>query len=226
MNRSGKPTGRTASLGILGGTFDPVHRAHLRLARALRDELGLAEVRLMPAGIPPHRAAPAAAAGHRVAMARLAIADEPGLTVDPRETLRATPCYTVETLEELRAELGPDVPVWWLIGGDQLAGFATWHRWRDILALCHLAVAARPGWEPDEASLPPELAERWQARQAIDFANLPPAGRIRALSLSPVDVSATAIRADLAAGGTGLGQLAPAVLDYIRRHRLYQPNKV
>ena len=222
MNRSGKPAG----LGILGGTFDPIHRAHLRLACALRDELGLAEVRLMPAGIPPHRAAPATAADHRLAMAGLAIAAEPCLTVDARETRRLRPCYTVETLEELRAELGPDLQIWWLIGGDQLAGFAGWHRWRDILALCHLAVAARPGWAADEAALPPELAERWRERQAIDFANLPPAGRIRALSLSPVDVSATAIRADLAAGGTGLGQLDPAVLDNIRRHRLYQTHKV
>ena len=208
------------AIGLFGGSFDPVHQGHLRLARALRDELQLAEVRLLPAGSPPHRAPLAAAAADRLAMLRLALAGEPGLTVDERELSGRLSGYTVDTLAMIRRETGPEAALWWLVGGDQLASLDRWHRWRDIFGLAHLAVAVRPGF--DAGSLPPAVAAEWQARQATDFANLPPAGRIRALSLSPVDISATAIRADLARGGDGLGHLAPAVRDYIHLHRLYR----
>lgn len=216
---AGKPA-RPAGIGLYGGTFDPIHTAHLRLARALRDELALDSVRLIPSGVPPHRPPPHASADHRLAMARLAVTGEPGLDVDARELTPGASGYTVDTLAALRREVGPTLPLWWLIGADQLAGLERWHRWQDLLTLANLAVAARPGF--GSLPLPPAVDALWQSRQATDFANFPAAGRIRALTLSPVDVSATAIRADLAAGGDGLGALPPAVLGYIRRHRLYR----
>ncbi|TCP13664.1 nicotinate-nucleotide adenylyltransferase [Crenobacter luteus] len=208
------------AVGVFGGTFDPIHAGHLRLARALRDELSLSEVRLIPAGDPYHReAAPLASAEQRLAMARLAVAGEPGLVVDEREVRRGRPSYTVETLAELRAELGPDVPIWCLIGGDSLAQLATWRRWRELFALAHLAVALRPGFDP--ATLPEPVAAEWRQRQVSDFPNRTPSGTIRALTLPPMDISATDLRARLGQGAAVDGLIAPAVLAYIEAGHLY-----
>ncbi|MCW3480268.1 nicotinate-nucleotide adenylyltransferase [Neisseriaceae bacterium JH1-16] len=211
----------SVGLGLFGGTFDPIHAAHLRLARALRDELDLAEVRLTPAGDPYHRSEqPGANAAHRLAMVEAAIAGEPRLTVDDREVRRQRPAYTVETLEELRAELGPTEPLWLLIGGDSLATLDSWWRWEDLFGLANLAVALRPGFSVD--ALPAAVARHWQVRQVTDFPNQAASGTIRALTLPPVDVSATAIRARLQAGGPADGLVPDAVLAYIARHGLYR----
>lgn len=209
------------AVGVFGGTFDPIHAAHLRLARALRDELALTEVRLIPAGNPYHRdGAPAASAVHRLNMVQLAITGEPGLAADNREVLRGRPAYTVETLESLRAELGPDVPLWCLVGADSFAGLDRWHRWQDLFRLANLAVALRPGVALDH--LPAALQHEWETRQVPDFPNRTPSGTIRALTLPPVDVSATELRARLAAGLPVDDLIAPAVADYIQRHGLYR----
>jgi nicotinate-nucleotide adenylyltransferase len=210
-----------AAIGVFGGTFDPIHAAHLRLARALRDELSLSEVRLIPAGNPYHReGAPGASAEHRLNMVRLAITGEPGLIADDREVRRGRPAYTVETLESLRAELGPDMPLWCLVGADAFAGLDRWHRWQDLFRLANLAVALRPGVVLDH--LPPPLQHEWETRQVPDFPNRTPSGTIRALTLPPVDISATELRALLAAGQPVNGFIAPAVANYIQRHGLYR----
>ena len=126
----------TAPLGILGGTFDPIHYRHLRLAEELADALKLAEVRLIPGGTPPHRAAPATAATHRLAMAALAIVGNARFAVDAREVRRSGPGYTYDTLAELRAEEGAQRPLVLLLGADAFLELATWHRWhsRSIVA--------------------------------------------------------------------------------------------
>ncbi|MXR36024.1 nicotinate-nucleotide adenylyltransferase [Craterilacuibacter sinensis] len=208
-------------IGLYGGTFDPFHCAHLRLACALRDELKLDEVRLVPAGLPYHRDhGPHASASQRLDMVRLAIAGEPGLIADDREIRRGKNAYTVETLEELRSELTPQDELWCLIGGDSLARLASWHRWQAIFTLANLAVALRPGFDP--AHLAPAISAQWQARQVSDFSKRTPSGTIRALTLAPVDVSATDIRARLAAGADVSGLVPAAVLDYIRAQQLYR----
>ncbi|TIC81174.1 nicotinate-nucleotide adenylyltransferase [Crenobacter intestini] len=209
-------------VGVYGGTFDPFHNAHLRLARALRDELALDEVRLIPAGRPYHRdSGPHADAEQRLAMVRLGIAGETGLTADAREVVSARNAYTVETLEALRAELGQDTELWCLIGSDSLEHLDRWHRWRELFALANLAVAIRPGF--DAARLAPAVRAEWDARQVSDFSNRTPCGTIRALALTPVALSATEIRRRLAAGDDVADCVPEAVAAHIRRLGLYRP---
>ena len=215
------PTGKPRhALGLFGGTFDPIHQSHLALACALRDQLALPEVRLIPTGIPAHRAPPHASPEQRYTMAKLAIANLPGLSIDPREVKRHRACYTVETLREIRAEEGATCALWWLIGSDALAQLDTWREWRELFTLTHLAVAYRPGWSPDD--LPPVIMQEWRSRQATDFANLLPAGTMRPLDITPSAMSATDVRHSLAHGGDGDGCIPAAVLDYIQQQQLYR----
>ena len=120
----------THALGILGGTFDPIHFGHLRLAQEVADALSLSEVRFIPGGTPPHRAAPHSSAQHRVAMVRLAIEDNPLFVLDERETRRDGPSYTFDTLAALRAELGAAQPLVLIMGADAFTAFNRWHRWQ------------------------------------------------------------------------------------------------
>jgi nicotinate-nucleotide adenylyltransferase len=213
-------------LGILGGTFDPIHCGHVELARELRAALGLTAVKLVPAGDPPHRAAPVATAAHRLAMVELAVVDHPGLEVDARETLRRGRSYTVATLEELRSEL-PHSTLALIVGADAFLELPTWHRWRDILGLAHLIVVARPG-VPLEDKMPAQLAKEWQLRFSPDARVLRErnAGAIVTQPITAHPISASAIRMQLARGGERIaavrGLLPAAVLAYIDRNRLYR----
>lgn len=213
-------------IALLGGTFDPVHFGHLRLADDVRRALGLAELRLIPAADPPHRDGPHASAAHRLAMLRAALPGFPGLVADDLELRRGGKSYTVLTLEELRRD-DPLRPLWLVLGADAFRGLPAWHRWREIFTLAHIVVVARPGVPPDDA-LPPPLAAEWQRRQTTDSAPLfaTPAGRIYRQAVVPHDISATTIRALLARNGDRdeLSQLLPpAVLAYIDQHHLYRP---
>lgn len=215
----------SAPVAILGGTFDPVHQGHLGLALDIRRALSLPEVRLVPAGDPPHRAGPQASAADRLAMLRLAVRDTPGLAVDPREIERTGKSYTVLTLEELRAE-HPASPLLLILGADAFHGLPTWHRWHDVSRLAHIVVAARPGVEL-VGDLPPELICEWRQRHVDAPAALlsTPAGAIYRQAVTPHPVSATAIRMQLAQGEPGRSAvvqlLPPAVLAYIDQHHLY-----
>src|SRR5688572_26035583 len=156
----------TGPIGIFGGTFDPIHHGHLRLAEELAEKAKLAEVRFAPSGTPPHRARPGASAEDRVAMARLAAAGNPRFVVDERETQRAGAGYTFDTLTELRRELGQSRPLALLLGADAFLEFATWHRWREIFGLAHVVVAYRPGFPIDtwQSRMPEPLAHEYAAR--------------------------------------------------------------
>jgi nicotinate-nucleotide adenylyltransferase len=212
------------ALGILGGTFDPIHNGHVELAREVRAALGLAAVRLIPAGDPPHRAAPVATAAHRIEMVELAIEGIAGLEIDAREIDRPGRSYTVETLESLRAE-APERPLALIVGADAFIGLPTWHRWRDLFALAHIVVVARPGVAIDDA-MPAAVAEEWMRRRTDDPGALAksPAGHIFVQAITPHPISASSIRTALVDGNTNAvkGLLAPAVLAYIERNRLYR----
>ena len=212
-------------IGVLGGTFDPIHYGHLRLAEELGETLRLEEVRLIPSGTPPHRSAPAVPAENRLAMTQLAAAGNPRFKVDEREVRRAGPGYTYDTLKALRAELGDARPLALLLGADAFLEFATWHRWREIFGLAHIAVAYRPGFPVEQWSermlLP--LAREYAARRMQQplAVHLAPAGGIVVIPFTALDISATAIRDMLRAGASPRYLLPGAVLDYIRTHRLY-----
>lgn len=188
---------RIRPLAILGGTFDPVHLGHLRAAWEASEALD-AEVRLMPAHVPPHRTAPAASAQQRVAILRAALAGQDRLTLDTRELDRDGPSYTFDTLAALRAEIGAR-PLVLLIGSDAFAALPTWHRWRELFGLAHVGALTRPGHVPQ---LPPELAAE-VARRAVtstDALRAVPNGCVLRIAITQLEISATRIRALLREG--------------------------
>jgi nicotinate-nucleotide adenylyltransferase len=225
MGPAQTPTTATG-IGLLGGTFDPIHFGHLRLAEELAGALQLTEVRLIPAAQPAHRAAPGVDAQQRCRMVALAARGNPRLRVDDRELRRPTLSYTFDTLRELRQELGEATPLFFLLGADAFAGLPRWHRWQSLFELTHFVVAHRPGYHDWQAGLPPELASEWQQR-LVTMATpcTGGAGTIRLLPTTALDISATAIRDLLLAGLSPRYLLPDAVLEYIRAQRLYgQPS--
>ena len=204
-----------------GGTFDPVHNGHVAIARAARDACGV-DIHVLPAADPPHRAPPGATAADRVAMVALAIVGEPGLVLDLRELERDGPSWSVVTLRALRAELGPEAPLAWLVGADSFAGLPTWKDWRELLALAHFIVAERPG-SPLDRGLSPELAEALTGRWTDEPARLRASacGRVLRLHQPLQQHSATDLRRRIAAGLPWRDLVAPAVADYIVERGLY-----
>ncbi len=200
-------------VGIFGGTFDPIHYGHLRTAYEVLRVLGLAEMRFLPAGNPPHRDGTFAPAALRLAMVQAAVAGIDRFTVDAREVHKATPSYTVETLAELRAELG-ERPLCLVVGMDAFLGLPRWHQWQRLLELAHLVVAHRPGWEaPVDGPLGQLLAERGAAT-AGDL-QAAPAGRILVHAVTQLEISSTDMRALLAAGGDPRFLMPDAVRDVL-----------
>lgn len=211
-------------IGILGGTFDPIHFGHLRPALDIQQALDLDEVRLLPCRIPPHRAMPVAAPEQRLTMLRLAIHGERNLSIDERELNRGGPSYMVDTLLSLRSELGNDRPVALIIGMDALQGLDRWHRWRELIGLCHLVVATRPGWQAPLDGAVSELVRQHQTEQA-EALRTAPAGKVLFCPVTQLDISASRIRTMLTAGHSPRYLLPAAVLDYIQAVGLYQNGK-
>lgn len=200
---------------LFGGTFDPIHRAHARAALAVSRALGGAGARLLPNAVPPHRPQPWAGGEHRLAMVRHACSGHARLSADPWELSRPGPSYTLATLRHYRRLSGPHRPLVFLIGADSFAGLAGWHRWREFVALCHLAVVPRPG------APRPSLAVQHAFPQApARLLMARPAGRRLMLRRPRLDVSATQVRTTLARTGHSTA-LSPAVMAYIHRHGLY-----
>ncbi len=195
-----------ARVGIFGGSFDPVHNAHVALARQALTGLALDELIWLPAGQPWQKPRVLAPVADREAMVRLAIHGEPRFTLSRIETCRSGPSYTIDTVRELRAQR-PGVDWHLVIGQDQYAGFHTWHGWEELLGLVTLAVANRAANRPEAPlSAGPQL----------------PGVPHEAVALPMMNISSTDIRARLASG-QGIADLVPApVARYIARHHLYQ----
>lgn len=209
-------------IGLLGGSFDPIHRGHVALAQAARDQLALRAVHLLIAPQPWQKPPLKAGAAQRLAMVQAALADHPGLVADGSELAQEGPTYTVDTLTRLRAA-NPD-PVWvWIMGSDQLANLHTWRRWRDLFDLAHVAVAQRAGEAPldQRDTLAPELQVELRQRQCMrpDDATC---GSIFFFDMPPMAVSATEVRMRLARGERPVDMVPTPVLDYIDQHRLYR----
>lgn len=211
-------------LGLFGGTFDPVHFGHLRLAEEAIGQLGLNGVRWIPAGQPPHRGTPEVTARQRLEMVLRSTEKNARFSVDPAEVEADAPSYTVHTLERLRTELGAGQSLVLLVGADAFAGLSTWHRWRDIFSLAHIAISHRPGFPVEVGSLPHELATEFNDRRLLDMSGLRemPAGGVATFAMTQLAISATQIRKLLANGLSARYLLPDTVLDYIDRHSLYR----
>ena len=204
-----------------GGTFDPVHNGHLAIAAAARDELEC-DVRLMPAADPPHRAPPGANAEQRARMLELAVAGQPGLCVDRRELQRQGRSYTIDTLRQLRGELGPDLPLALLVGADSFIGLPGWHEWQELFTFAHFIVAQRPG-TPLGGDLPRALEEEMQGRWADSVAEIRsiPAGKVLRLCQPLHTGSATEVRRLIAARAPWQHLVPAAVAAFIQAEGLY-----
>jgi nicotinate-nucleotide adenylyltransferase len=207
-------------IGILGGTFDPVHIGHLRSALEVAEEFAFDELRLIPSARPPHRETPQVSAEDRLALVRLAVQGVPPLRVDDRELKRERPSYTIETLESLRAELGSEVQLFLLLGWDAYCGLPSWHRWQELLDHCHILVMQRPDADSDA---PQALRDMQAARNISDpQAMTGPGGQISFVWQTPLAISATQIRKLLASDKSARYLVPDAVLAYIHAHGLYR----
>lgn len=207
-------------IGFFGGTFDPIHLGHLRLALELKQQLALHEMRLLPCYIPPHRASPSVNAQQRLEMLQIAVADCVDLRWDARELQREKPSYTYDTLRELRAEFGAEASLSWCMGMDSFAGLANWHRWQELIDLAHLVVVARPGWTMPVAGPVAELIA--QHRAAAGEIHTAATGKLVMLEQRLLPISATEIRAQIQAGESPQFLVPDAVWDYIRAQGLYR----
>ena len=213
-------------IGIFGGTFDPIHFGHLRLAEEMAEALDLASVRFIPSGTPPHRTRPRTDAHLRLEMVRLAIAGNPHFVLDEREVGQPRLSYTVETLADLRAEVGAVQPLCLLLGADAFLGLTSWHSWQDLFTLAHIAVAHRPGFPQStwKDAMPEALRTELERRMANphDLTGCA-AGLVVTRPITALDISATHIRDTLRAGRSPRYLLPNAVLDYIQSNHLYLP---
>lgn len=206
-------------IGILGGTFDPVHFGHLRPALEVREALGLEEIRLIPCHLPPHRPAPVASPQQRLAMLRAAIAGHDGFVIDERELHRDGPSWTLDTLLSLHTDIkGRDLCL--LVGMDAFRGLASWHRWHELIDHCHMVVMTRPGATFPERG---ELGDFIGLHRVTDPEALrtQAAGLLYFQEVSQLAISGTHIRALLGRGGAADFLLPDSVLDLIRQQDLY-----
>ena len=208
---------------ILGGTFDPVHNGHLRMAVELHERLDGATIHLMPCHRPPHREQPGASGDDRLTMLNAGVAAEPGLHVDDREIRQDRVSYTAETLRQFRGEHGHDTPLAIVTGSDAFNGFDQWREWMQIPQLAHIIVVKRPGYPlaPGDGAASLLSARGVSSPEALLTA---PHGNILSLELPLLDIAATDIRSRVR-GGHSIRYLVPdPVWRHIHETGLYGPN--
>lgn len=208
------------TIALFGGTFDPVHFGHLRMALELRQALGFDEMRLVPSHQPKHRQGPGVSPGHRRRMLALALQDCDELQLDERELNRPGPTYTVDTLEELRGELGAEVSISFCMGLDSLLTLHSWHRWHRLLELAHLVVVARPGWQLPREGAVAKLLQKYGG--GVEQLHREALGRLVLREQTLLPISATDIRRMIAGGRSPRYLLPDAVLNYIEDNQLYR----
>jgi nicotinate-nucleotide adenylyltransferase len=211
-------------IGILGGSFDPVHNGHLRLAVEVMEALDFDSVRLVPLSLPNAEKSPVASGAQRLAMLKAAVADEPRLIPDDRELRRGGISYTVETLQSLREEQ-PNQPLCLILGMDAFRRIGTWHQWQRLRTLAHIVIAARPGAVPgavpgDDEVLPAEFISA--RTQNPDILRQHPAGSVLEQTIQQLEISSTEIRARVRASRSIRYLLPDAVMAIIKEQKLYQ----
>jgi len=207
-------------IGIFGGTFDPVHIGHLRAAEEFGKTLGLDQVLMMVSGVPPHRPAPSAAATDRLKMLQLAVRGNPLLEVSEMELSRKGPSFTLDTVRQVRADVGGSIP-YLALGVDAYLEIGTWYKPGDILAEAHITVLTRPGFEMDLVSpISPEFSGGYRAQG--DLLVHQSGTTLRKVQVTSLDVSSSVIR-NLAEGGRSIRYLVPeAVFKYIQQNGIYR----
>jgi nicotinate-nucleotide adenylyltransferase len=223
-------TTKSLRIGLLGGTFNPIHRCHLTVASQTRDRAGLDRILFIPAGDPPHKRSPALiSAGHRIQMVRLAIASEPAFSFSDIEVRRPSTSYSIETVQALRAEYGDGAELFFIVGLDAFLDLAAWKQAADLVRLIHFIVVSRPGSAFTSlhtmplltATEPASLAELDSGRRERLDLPLSASAHLILLRLPPCDISASAIRARLHSGQSVSNLLPATVESYILHHKLY-----
>jgi nicotinate-nucleotide adenylyltransferase len=220
MSKSGFPL-----VGIFGGTFDPIHYGHLRVAEEIVETVGLQKMFFVPAGIPRLRHAPVALPQHRAAFVRLAIQNNPAFVLDERETYRDSVSYSVDSLREFKQEFGKEVRICFVLGADAFIKLSEWNSWRELFDLCHFIISTRPGYVLASINelLPKELrkecSQRWVS--SADSLRNVTSGLIFIASTTMLDISATSIRAHIVAGRSVRYLVPDMVVSYISSNKLY-----
>jgi len=214
-------------VALLGGSYDPVHHGHVALGAYFAQLLQVDQLRVIPAGLPWQKAMLKATPEQRAEMVAIAFKGQPfDVVIDMQEIergARGLPTYTIETLRLVRAELGPDACIAFVMGADQLQRLDTWNEWQALFDYAHICVAARPGFDIGAAGLPPTVAAAFSSRLGTpeQIRNTPHGLTYLAQDFA-VDISATEIRAALQRGEQANSLIPPLVLDYIEQHNLYK----
>lgn len=211
-------------VGMLGGTFDPIHFGHLRCAVELQEQLDLDQLRLIPCHRPVHRDQPQTSSHHRLAMVKMALENEANLEriiVDDRELRAEKPSYSIDTLLGLRQELGNDVSLVMAVGTDAYAALSSWHRWQDLLSLCHIVIMQRPGTQlPAPSTVEGDLLQKYRIDSPV-LLKKQAFGCILPWTVTALDISATQIRALVQSGKSTQFLLPSAISSYINQYNLY-----
>ena len=205
-------------IGIRGGTFDPVHFAHLRATQEVASELLLERVHLIPGSIPPHRKQPLASSEQRLEMLKLAIGNNDQFIADDRELRREGESFTVDTLKSFREELGAEKPLALIIGMDAFLNFTQWYEWQTIITLAHLVVTSRPDYTAQPLQ---DWARSMQTENKLKLSKKP-SGYLYFMTTTALSISATDIRAQRHEGRSIRYLVPHAVHDYIQQHNLYR----
>ena len=220
MSNSGSPL-----VGIFGGTFDPIHYGHLRVAQEIVETVGLQKMYFVPAGIPRLRHSPVASSQHRVEIVRLAIQKNPDFVLDEREIYRDGVSYSIDTVREFKQEFGEEVRLCFILGADAFIKLPEWNNWKELFNLCHFIVSTRPGYsltlikELLSKELREECSQRWVSN--TESLRKDTSGLIFIASTTMLDISATSIRAHIAVGRS-VRHLVPSVtVNYISENKLY-----
>jgi len=209
------------SVALFGGTFNPIHNGHLRIAVELAEQLDVESLRMIPCALPPHREALTVSAEQRLQMLKAAIENQPRLVADEIELQRQGPSYTIDTLRQVRAEITSDTPLYLCLGMDVLASLDSWHQWQQLTDYCHLVISARPDHNMPQQGA---LAEWVSQRRCDDLQQLKSssAGKLYFCETSMLAISSTQIR-DKVSRGDAIDYLTPAaVVNYIQQNYLYE----
>lgn len=211
-------------IGILGGTFDPIHYGHIRPAMEVKQALGLDKILLMPNHIPPHKLQPHFSTAQRLDMVADVCTKLDGFELCDIEAKRNLPSYTVVTLKQLRKQY-PNDELFFIMGMDSFIHLQSWYKWQQLFELSNLIVCQRPGWQlASEHPIQQVLSERHEAIDALNKAELqqtPILGRIFTVNITPQDISSTQIRSQLAHGEIPRDAIMPTTLNYIKKQRLF-----